>query len=414
MARPGGKLLLALAVLHAPPALATNGMRMTGFGPVQDGMGGTAVAVPLDSATIVTNPAGLAVLAPRFDAGGTYFNADVAYEATGAASGRRMESDSAGMPIPTLGIVLPGLGSDRLTVGVGGFGVAGMGVDYAQDLYGGSTLTSYTNMRIAPAAAYRLTDRLSIGVAANLMYALMRYDVAGGMGMVERETAGSFGIGATVGVLFRPVERLTLGASYESRSTFEAFEFDIPSHDVTVMTETGPTTMTVPGGTEALDFDQPQLATIGAAFEPIAGLVLAADVQWIRWSETNGDDLPAFDSNPDQTGGSRWNMGWDDQIVLKVGGQYAATPWLTVRAGYDYGKSPLAADRAFENIAFPALAEHHFTAGAGLTFGRTAVNVAALWSPEAKLTGGNAAQGIPAYETTMSQLAFDVGVGRQF
>jgi long-chain fatty acid transport protein len=408
--------ILALGLLHAAPAHATNGMRMTGFGPVQDAMGGAAVAAPLDASTIITNPAGLSVLDRRLDLGATWFGATVEYTATGAASGARQESDRGAMPIPTIGVVVPSLVSDRLTVGVGGFGVAGMGVEYPQDLYDGETLTSYTNMRVAPAASYRLSDRLSIGAAVNLMYAEMRYDVAGGMGMVERETAGSFGLGATVGVLYRPIDALTLGASYETRSWFQAFEFDVPSHDLTVMTETGPQTVTVPGGTEALDFDQPQLATIGAAVRPFAGvgLVLAADVAWIRWSETNGEDLPALDSDPRTTGASTWDMRWDDQVVLKLGAQYAATRWLTVRAGWNWGKSPLDAGRAFENIAFPAIAEHHFSGGAGLTFGKTVVNVAATWSPEVELAGANAGQGIAAYETTMSQLAFDLGVGYRF
>jgi long-chain fatty acid transport protein len=416
MVRSGLRLLFAVAALYAPTALATNGMRMTGFGPVQDGMGGASVAAPLDSATIVSNPAGLAALAPRADAGATYFGADVEYEASGAASGRRIASDRGAMPVPTLGLVVPSLVDERLTVGIGAFGVAGMGVDYGQDLYGGTTLTSYTNMRIAPAAAYRLSDRLSVGAALNVMYALMEYDVASGMGLVPRDTAGSFGLGATVGVLYRPTDRFSLGASYESRSFFQAFEFDVPAHSVmTGMNPDGSPILTpVPGGTEALDFDQPQLATIGAAVRPLEGLVLAVDVEWIRWSETNGADLPAFDTNPDLTGGSRWNMAWDDQVVLKLGAQYEATRWLTVRAGYDWGKSPLDPDRAFENIAFPAIAEHHFSAGAGFALGTTVVNVAASWSPEATLSGGNPAQNLPAYETTMSQLAFDLGVGYRF
>jgi long-chain fatty acid transport protein len=44
------------ALAAAAPAAATNGMRMIGFGPVQNSMGGVSAAAPLDAATIVTNP----------------------------------------------------------------------------------------------------------------------------------------------------------------------------------------------------------------------------------------------------------------------------------------------------------------------------------------------------------------------
>lgn len=398
----------AVVALSATAASATNGMRMIGFGPVQDAMGGVSVAAPLDSATIVTNPAGLSALAPRSDLSGTLFAPTVKYEASGAASGRAIDSDRAASYIPTLGFVWPGTAD--LTLGVAALGVAGMGVDYPVDLYGGKTFTSYTNMRVAPAVAYRVNDRISVGVTANLMYATMKYAVAGGSGMLPRDTEGSFGYGATVGLQYTPVDMLTLGLAYETKSAFQSFEWSIPSH--TVQTPGGP--FTVPGGKEKLDFDQPQMATAGAALRPFAGLIVATDLEWINWSATNGKNQPSFDTNPQLTGASAWNMSWSDQWVVKVGAELAATKTLKLRAGYNYGKTPLDADRAFENIAFPAIAEHHFTAGAGYAFGGLAVNVAAVYSPEAKVSGANAGQGITSYSTKMSQLAFDLGASYRF
>ncbi len=402
--------MAALAVaLFATAAQATNGMRMIGFGPIQDAMGGVSAAAPLDAATIVSNPAGMTALGRRADLAGTYFNPTVKYDATGAASGTTLSSDRAASYIPTLGLIWPS--TDKLTVGIGAFGVAGMGVDYAQDLYGGSTLTSYLNARIAPAAAYRVSDQLSIGVAANLMYAQMKYAVNGTAGMLPRDTAGAAGFGATVGLQYRPFDFLTVGAAYETKSWFQDFSFDIGAQNM--MTPLG--LMSTPGGTEKLDFDQPQVATIGAAVRPLESLLVAADVEWINWSSTNGKNLSKFSTAQTQTGYMAWNMNWDDQVVFKVGAELAATKELKLRAGYNYGKSPLDPTRAFENIAFPAIAEHHFTAGVGYELGTFAVNVAAMYSPESKLSGGNAAeQFIVSYDTKMSQLAFDLGVAYRF
>jgi long-chain fatty acid transport protein len=109
-------------------------------------------------------------------------------------------------------------------------------------------------------------------------------------------------------------------------------------------------------------------------------------------------------------------MGWSDQWVFKVGAQVSPTPSLKLRAGYDYGKMPLDASRAFENLAFPAIAEHHVTAGVGYDVtGKLAVNVTGIYSPAAKLQGANAQeQFITAYATEMSQFEMDVGLAYRF
>ncbi len=59
-------LLLMAAVM---PAAATNGYFMEGYGIKNEGVAGAGIAFPQDSLTIATNPAGLTVPDPSFDAG---------------------------------------------------------------------------------------------------------------------------------------------------------------------------------------------------------------------------------------------------------------------------------------------------------------------------------------------------------
>lgn len=153
-------VLAAAVLLSAAPAAATNGMRMIGFGPVQDSMGGASVGAPLDAATIVTNPAGMSSLERRVNLAGTWFNPTVKYKATdgyGMTSGNEQESDRAASLIPTFGVIVPV--GDKLSLGLGVVGVSGMGVDYGADLFGSKTLTSFMNLRVAPAASYKSTIR---------------------------------------------------------------------------------------------------------------------------------------------------------------------------------------------------------------------------------------------------------------
>jgi long-chain fatty acid transport protein len=413
------RVLFAIAIAAAAgDASATNGMRMIGFGPVQDAMGGANAAAGLDAASVLTNPATMSRMGGRIDFGASYFQPTVEYRAAqtaglpaGAVVGSTsvVHSDRGASPIPAFGLVIPM--SDRLRFGLGAYGVGGMGVDFQQNLYGGPTYSSYSQMRFTPGVSYQVTPWLAAGATLNASYATMEFNAAGGFGQVAHTAASSFGGGATFGLLVNATETLRFGVAYETRSWFQDFEFNIPANPA----------LGVAAGHDRISFDQPQSATVGLAYRPFSPLLVAADVQWIRWSETNGANQPAFTTN---TFAIPWNMNWDDQLVFKVGAEYTLPRKVQLRAGYNYGKAPLDRSRAFENIAFPAVAEHHLTAGIGHEITHKAsINAAFGWSPKTTLRGSNAGlppqmggdgQAIQSYEASMSQLTFDMGFAYKF
>ena len=460
------RVVLAIAVIGilAPSsAYPTNGMRMIGFGASQVAMGGAAVALPLDAASVIVNPAGMSELGHRIDFGGSWFKPTVKYEASeiaqvpapgfAVASNASLQSQRGASPVPALGMVLPV--NDQFVFGLGAYGVSGMGVDYAGNLYNGMsgpavTFTSYSQMRFAPGMSWKVSDQLSLGATLNVAWATMGFNVASGVGQVPHETSSSFGVGGTLGARYAPLEWFTVAAAYESRTKFEDFSFNVPARtaldlatgqqvslpagvdklafDQATVSEVSfnPYTLRLEAqdlrlvetdsaplfAVDKLAFDQPQSVTVGFATNPWTPLMLAVDVQWINWSQTNGKNLPQYTTS---VGAMPWNMNWSDQVVLKVGAQYKVLPSLALRAGYNYGKSPLDASRTFENIAFPAVAEHHITAGFGLNLSQKfSFNLAAMYVPEAKLSGSNPAQMIASSTTTMSQVAFDGNVAYQF
>lgn len=416
-------ILAVTSLALASPAYATNGMRMTGFGPVQNSMGGVGVGATLDSAAMVSNPAGIADLDPRVDVSVTVFIPKPSYDATGIGPGLvtndgvTIDSDRGPSPIPFVGGVMtlaPGL-----KLGLGATGVAGMGVDYKSNLYSSPTYTSYLQGRFTPAIGWRVNDLLAIGLTLNGMVAQMKYDVASAFGQVPHDTATALGIGATLGVKLTPVKGVAIGAAWETKSFFQDFSFDIPAHT----TPFGP----VPGGTDKLTFHQPQVVTVGGSVAATDALLVAADIEWINWSQTNGLNMPSYSNDTTRTGAMPFNLDWRDQWVFKVGAQYAATKDLMVRAGWNYGKDPLNPDRAFENIAFPAICEHHVSLGLGYSFDQWTVNVGGTYAPKASLSGSNPlpppgtpgytgpfGQGIASYTTSMYQISIDGGVAYRF
>ncbi|MGB4267747.1 MAG: outer membrane protein transport protein, partial [Spirochaetota bacterium] len=322
--------IVAMLLLVTTGAFATNGMRMIGFGPVQNSMGGIGVAATLDAAAVITNPAGMSDLKGRIDFGATYFVPTVKHNGVDAfASTDTIKSDVGPSPVPAFGLIIPI--SDKLNFGIGAYGISGMGVDYENNAYMSILRTNYSQMRFAPGLSYKINDMISIGAVVNVMYATMEFSAATAMTPAQEAhmNAASFGYGATVGVLVKPVEIVTVGLAYETKSNFQDFEFNTNA------------------GKDNIEFNQPQSITGGLAIIPVKGLTIAFELQWIQWSDTNGKNLPKYTQN--SSSATSWKLNWEDQLVYKVGAQYALTPMFTVRAGFNYGKMPLDKSRAFEN-----------------------------------------------------------------
>ena len=67
-------------------------------------------------------------------------------------------------------------------------------------------------------------------------------------------------------------------------------------------------------------------------------------------------------------------------------------------------------------MAFPAIAEHHFSAGLGYDLGKVTFNAGGTYAPKATLSGANArypqegGQAIQSYATSTSQVLVDLGL----
>ncbi len=348
------KLAVMVAILAATPAFATNGMRLTGFGAVQGSMGGVGVGASLDSGTVMSNPAGMADLGGRFDFGATYFSATVETNAPGFG-----KSSRGATPIPGFGLIVP-IGKD-LRFGLGAYGVAGMGVDYT------AGHTNFSLMRFAPALSYKLLDILSVGATLNVMYANLDFAIFNPTAGIVAPGGAVFGWGATVAAKLTALPILDIAVAYETKSDLADFDFN-----ALFLTSTG----AFPGPLN-VKLDLPPAVAFGVSVKPLPLLLVAADVQLIQWSSTQGSS--------NSLGGA--TLGWKDQWVYKLGAQVDLIDILKIRAGFNYGKNPTnAASPVFAFL--PALSETHFSLGAGLALGsNVTLNLGAVISPKVTVTG---------------------------
>ncbi len=379
-------------------AVATNGMQVIGLGPVMRSMGGAGSALPLDTASIMVNPAGMSELDGRIDFGVVLFVPDSEYKATHipyfGGTTVKESSDTGPAPMPCFGLVIPI--NDKLNFGVGAYGIAGMGVDYAASLYGNVVYTSFEMMKFAPALSYRINDMISIGVALNLDYATLGYNAGlTGLGtIVPHDKNSQLGYGFQAGVLVKPTNQFSMALSYISKQSFPDFEFNTTA------------------GKDKLDLDLPQNVILGFGYKITPKLRIAADIKWINWDNTMKDG-PQYTNNSSSSGA--WNCNWDNQWVYAIGMEYDATNVIKLRAGYNYGANPLPTGQAFEAIAFPAIQEHHYTAGIGVAMTeKLGLNLGVMYAPEVTMSGANPAQGIASYETSLSEYSFGIGLSYRF
>jgi long-chain fatty acid transport protein len=390
-------LCSCLILAYNSSVLATNGMRVIGFGPVQRTMGGANTALPLDSAVTLSNPAALIELDRRADIAATYFNPKVRYKAaSNAAMITRnnvfIDSDTGPCVMPAAGVTLPV--NDRFTFGFGAYGVCGMGVDYPSNLYHNVTYTEYQLMKFAPAIAHRINNNLSIGAALNLNYATMEFHAGSPIEQPHKD-GEVLGVGVTVGTMYKVSENVALGLAYESKQSFSDFRFNTP------------------GGTDKLRLNQPQSLTCGLGIKPTDRFRMAFDVSWIDWPQTVGKNLPSYTQN--RSGATAWNMNWDEQFVYKLGCEYDVDNKTKLRLGYNYARNPLDSSRAFENIAFPAITEHHITGGLGINLtDKLILNLGAMYAPKVSFETANSNQFINSATTEMSQYSIEVGIAKLF
>lgn len=398
----------------AGPALATNGYFAHGFGTASKGLAGAGVALPQDALAAATNPAGMAFLGRRYDAGLAFFSPDRRYAVEGAPSRApgtfglvpgTVESGSTMFEIPYFGFNRP-LSGSRASFGVTLYAQGGMNTDYPTATFFGSSPTGVdlSQLFLAPTYARRLGERHAVGVTPILAFQRFRVQGVEAFGafssapgaLSNRGHDESVGAGVRVGYLGRLTSRLSVGASVQSEVLMGTFD-DYQG----LFAERG-------------DFDVPASVTVGVAYEARPGLTLLLDLQEIYYSEVRSVGrslLPNLATAPlgaaDGPG-----FGWRDMTVVKAGLQWRSSERWTWRLGVSAGDQPIPDSELLLNILAPGVMEEHVSFGLSrrLRSGR-AVHLAVTRALAESISGPNPLEVPGTQEITLAMDQWDVEVG---
>jgi long-chain fatty acid transport protein len=365
-----------------------NGLNLNSVGSRAFAMGGAFVGLADDFSALHWNPAGIAQFDKKYFG---FYGTDV-------------------IPSGTYKLVpeLPGLGkftlvnakterkhylvgmaayyhpiSENMVFGFGVYTPAGLGSNWSGEDF---VLVAMNNPNLkwmskiglvtfAPALAYKVSEQIFVGAALNINYGIFDVGMHAGsqdlgvdLGQYEESMSG-WGYGATFGVLVKPNEKFSLGATFRTASTIK-FSGEAEISNLNVLGQ-------IPGSPffgatieTKSDLDRevtwPMWLAGGVAFRPAENLILTADLQWTQWSKieniTTDYKHPFWALFMELSGDDVRKMDWKDALQIRFGAEYKINT-VAIRGGYYWDPSP-APDQTM-NVLLPNYDFNVITAGFG-------------------------------------------------
>lgn len=367
--------LTAVLLLIAAPGSPTfaNGVVRDSVGGTSSGRGGTNIAHYDNGVVLLDNPAGIINFSGNglFEFGADLLVTDLHYSDPQTSDDARFRP----MGLPQVSYVRKS-DDDRWAAGVGVFVPAGFGAQWDMNapfpIPGNRGYKSIGGLvKVLPAAAYRVTDRLSVGATL-------------GVGLSHAELEGPFFV--QTGPLAGVPTLLDLQTTGAAPTWSLGAQYIVNDRTVIGLVYTSETRLKMDGSAEAhvfglgpeplrsdfdaeLDLVWPRSAGIGITHLLGDRHRISADVVWYDWSHAF-DRLDLRLSNPSNPAFAplspikdRFPLKWRDSVSVRLGHEYFPTCCDVVRFGYIYNTDVIPDSTLTPYI--PAAVEHAFSLGYG-------------------------------------------------
>jgi len=377
-------LIAAFAGIFALTSIASgNGFNLNGLGTRAQGMGGAFVGVADDFSAVFWNPAGAAGFRQQLFG---FYAADLIPKATYRL--RYEISIPEVYPIDARTQTSHYLGflggyyrqvGPKIVLGLGigtpsGLGTTWDGGDFVTTM-GGTAYELSSKIAVfsfSPLIAVKLSDRLSVGATVNINRGNFNLKMPGGYGDLGEATVdlgqyeenmNGWGIGATFGVLAKPIDTLSIGLTVRTPST-------VSFNGLARMSN-----LSFYGLPDTSDLKRkitwPLWIAGGVSFRPVERLLLSADIHWTEWSKLDRITTEYLDSawaGLMEAGGADVRvLDWADKTQLRLGAEYTLDATTVLRAGYYNDPAP-APDTTL-NVLLPSHTFNALALGVGKTSG---------------------------------------------
>jgi long-chain fatty acid transport protein len=401
-ASPGGAfaaIFVCCLALGASAVANAQGIVISASGPVNQSMGGAAVAAPLDAiGALRWNPATIEAVDSQFG-----FGLDLAWPELETSSS--IPGLAAGTSTAAPGVTaIPSVGwvhrpeDSPWAVGLGVYAVAGMRTNFPASTTNplfmpqsntpgvpgglGRVYTEAQFLQIAPTVALALSDQFSIGFSPNVTLGEVTVDPlvvappndADGSGAPRygpgNGTSAAWGVGGQLGVYYIVNEAWRLGAAIASPTWMEPFKYH--SAD-----ELGRPVR------HSHNIDLPMIISVGTSWAGMENLIVAVDVRYFDWKNTDGFGQQGYSPS-----GALLGLGWSNTISTALGVQYRCSESLYIRGGYTFCGNNTPDSQATANALAPLYYQHQLHVGGSYElFANVWMNLAYSYWPESEVSG---------------------------
>lgn len=182
---------------------------------------------------------------------------------------------------------------------------------------------------INPAIAFRVSDRLSLGLGVSVMYA--DAELTRAVNLVTSESTANisgddWGYGFNLGAIYQPASDTRIGLAYRSR-VVQHLEGTVKFGQA----------LAANNGKISANLDLPESLSLSAIHHLNAQWELLGDISWTRWSQFN--ELRILNSNG--TVLSLTPENWHNTMRYSLGVSYRYNPQWKVRAGVAYDEEAM-------------------------------------------------------------------------
>ena len=242
--------------------------------------------------------------------------------------------------------------SDRFFAGLGVNNQYGLGTKWPQDWIG-NQLAVETNIKsffFTPVIAYKFSDQFSLSAGAVIAYADVKImnsiedPLTGKADVLVDLTGNKTGFGFTAGLMYKPINELSLGLSYRSKVKFD-FAGTATSTPAG-FTYPGVGFIPFPNGDISAPLTTPQNITFGIGIMPSPDLTLAADFQYVGWSSYDKLEITFknYDLDPLTPGVQSTesiDRKYKNTFIVRGGAEYKFSDVFALRGGIYFDKNPI-------------------------------------------------------------------------
>jgi len=376
-----------------------------GIGSRATALGGAYTAYASDPFAAYYNPAGLTQIESMTVAVGSAFmdpnlkakGYKVKKEGMTIMGPKDFRDESDVLAVPHLGFAMPV--NSKIAFGIAAYAPFGLHLkwddtnDPASNPAAYNSYESwYTRFVVNPTVAYKFSDKLSLGFGVAIGRSESgtyknSYDLyqSGITGAIEGDLTDELNYSWNVGVMYNPVETVTIGITYRSRADAD-FEGDLELKNLSaeekalINTKLSaglglPYDVVASGNNfkskiELTDVDHPSQVQFGLRYAPNDRLSIEGDLVWTNWSNVENQTVIIKDPYLQALLGTDrevYKRNWENTRQIKIGIEYLLNDMFTFRCGYYYDPSPIP-DSTFD-IVWSDADKKSYSVGLGVNLG---------------------------------------------